>query len=63
MKPFRYFLNLFIAALIALLLFGLGGLLWFSYRQAYNYVHPRRLDPPTATCCVRTAFPIMRSNC
>jgi fermentation-respiration switch protein FrsA (DUF1100 family) len=43
----RYWLNLFGAALVALLLFGLGGLLWFSYRQAYNYVHPRRLAPPS----------------
>lgn len=42
----RYWLNLFGAALVALLLFGLGGLLLFSYRQAYHYVHPRRLPPP-----------------
>jgi fermentation-respiration switch protein FrsA (DUF1100 family) len=43
----RYWFNLFGAALAALLLFGLGGLLWFSHRQAYNYVHPRRLEPPS----------------
>lgn len=43
----RYWLNLFGTALVALLLFGLGGLLWFSHRQAFDYVHPRRLEPPT----------------
>jgi fermentation-respiration switch protein FrsA (DUF1100 family) len=43
----RYWLSLFGAALVALLLFGFGGLLWFSYRQAYDYVHPRRLEPPS----------------
>ena len=43
----RYWLKLFIATLAALLLFGLGGLLWFSHRQAYNYIHPRRLEPPS----------------
>ena len=43
----RYWLNLLGAALATLLVFGLGGLLWFSHRQAYNYVHPRRLDPPS----------------
>jgi fermentation-respiration switch protein FrsA (DUF1100 family) len=42
----RYWLNLFGAALAALLLFGLVGLLWFSYHQAFDYVHPRRLAPP-----------------
>ena len=46
---YRYWLNLFIAALAALLLFVLGGLLWFSHRQAYNYMHPRRLEPPSGT--------------
>jgi fermentation-respiration switch protein FrsA (DUF1100 family) len=45
-STFRYWLNLFGVALAALLLLGLGGLLWFSYRQAYDYVHPRRLPPP-----------------
>lgn len=44
----RYWFNLFIAALATLLLFGLGGLLWFSHRQAYNYIHPRRLEPPSS---------------
>ena len=43
----RYWLNLLGMALVALLLLGTGGLLWFSHRQAYNYVHPRRLEPPT----------------
>jgi fermentation-respiration switch protein FrsA (DUF1100 family) len=42
----RYWLNLLGAALAALLVFGLGGLLWFSYRQAHDYVHPRRLESP-----------------
>ena len=43
----RYWLNLLMATLAALLLFGLGSLLWFSHRQAYNYIHPRRLAPPS----------------
>jgi fermentation-respiration switch protein FrsA (DUF1100 family) len=43
----RYWLNLLGAALAALLVFGVGGLLWFSHRQAYDYVHPRRLEPPS----------------
>ncbi|MBN2502268.1 MAG: alpha/beta fold hydrolase [Anaerolineales bacterium] len=43
----RYWLNLFSAALVGLLLFGLGSLLWFSHRQAYNYTHPRRMEPPS----------------
>jgi fermentation-respiration switch protein FrsA (DUF1100 family) len=43
----RYWLKLFSAGLIALLLFGLGGLLWFSHRQAFDYVYPRRLKPPS----------------
>ena len=47
MKAFRYFLNLLGVALLALLFLGAGGLLWFSHRQAHNYVHPRRLAPPT----------------
>ena len=46
---FRYILNLLGAAVAALLAFGMGGLLWFSHQQAYNYVHPRRLEPPTGT--------------
>lgn len=45
--PWRYWLNLVTATLAALLLFGFSGLLWFSHRQAYDYVHPRRLEPPT----------------
>jgi fermentation-respiration switch protein FrsA (DUF1100 family) len=43
----RYWLNLFGAALATLLVFGVGCLLWFSHRQAYDYVHPRRLTPPS----------------
>jgi fermentation-respiration switch protein FrsA (DUF1100 family) len=43
----RYWLNLLGMAMAALLLFGLGGLLWFSHRQAYDYMHPRRLEPPS----------------
>ena len=46
-KILRYWLNLLGAALAVLFVFGLGGMLWFSHRQAYNYVHPRRLEPPT----------------
>ena len=57
MKTFRYFLNLFIAALTALLLFGLGGLLWFSHRQAYNYVHPRRLEPASGNLLRENGIP------
>ena len=53
----RYFLNLFVAALAALLLFGIGGTLWFSYRQAYNYVHPRRLEPPGGDLLRENAIP------
>ncbi len=52
----RYWLNLFAAALAALLLFGLGGLLWFSYRQAYNYVHPRRLEPPSGNLLIENGI-------
>ena len=43
----RYLLNLFGAVLAALFLFGLGSLLLFSHRQAYNYMHPHRLVPPS----------------
>jgi fermentation-respiration switch protein FrsA (DUF1100 family) len=43
----RYWLNLLGAALAALLLFGLGGSVWFSHRQAYNYLHPPRQDAPS----------------
>jgi uncharacterized protein len=46
-STWRYWLTLFGIALAALLLFGLGGLLWFSYRQANDYIHPRRLEPPS----------------
>ncbi len=42
----RYRLNLLGAALAALLLFSLSGLLWLSYTTAIDYVHPRRLEPP-----------------
>ena len=42
----RYWFNLLVTALVTLFLVGLSGLLWFSHRQAYNYVHPRRLQPP-----------------
>jgi len=53
----RYWLNLFLAALAALLLFGLGSLVWFSHRQAYNYVHPRRLEPPTGELLRQNGIP------
>ena len=42
----RYWLNIFGAALAALLIFGLGSLLWFSHQQAYDYMHPYHLEPP-----------------
>ena len=53
----RYWVNLFGAALAALLLLGLGGLLWFSYWQAHNYVHPRRQDPPSGTLLRQKGIP------
>jgi fermentation-respiration switch protein FrsA (DUF1100 family) len=53
----RYWLNLFSVALAALLLFGLGGLLWFSHRQAFDYVHPRRLEPPTGDLLRENGIP------
>jgi len=56
-RTWRYWLNLFGAALVALLLFGLSGLLWFSHRQAYNYVHPRRLDPPSGDLLRENGIP------
>jgi len=43
----RYCLNLLLSALIALLVFGLGGLIWFAHWRAVDYVHPRRLAPPS----------------
>ena len=45
----RYIFNLFGVALIALAVCSTGGLLWFSYQQAYNYVHPRRLEPSSSS--------------
>lgn len=45
-NTWRYRLNLLGAALAALLLFALSGLLWLSYTTAIDYVHPRRLEPP-----------------
>jgi len=33
--------------MVAFLLFGLSGLLWFSQWKAYDYVHPQRLEPPS----------------
>jgi uncharacterized protein len=42
----RYWLNLLGAAFAAVLLLGLGGLLWFAHHQALAYEHPRRLAPP-----------------
>jgi fermentation-respiration switch protein FrsA (DUF1100 family) len=53
----RYWLNLFNTALAALLLFGLGGLLWFSHRQAYDYVHPRRLEAPSGDLLRENGIP------
>ena len=56
-QSWRYWLNLFSAAVAALLLIGLSGLLWFSYRQAYNYVHPRRLDSPSGELLRQNRIP------
>jgi fermentation-respiration switch protein FrsA (DUF1100 family) len=53
----RYWLNLFSVALAALLLFGLGGLLWFSHYQAYDYVHPRRLETPSGNLLRENGIP------
>jgi len=53
----HYWLNLFGAALAALLLFGLGGLLWFSHRQAFDYVHPHRLAPPNGALLRQNGIP------
>jgi fermentation-respiration switch protein FrsA (DUF1100 family) len=53
----RYYLNLFGAALAALLFFSLGGLLWFSYHQAYDYVHPHRLAPPNGELLRQNGIP------
>jgi len=53
----RYWLNLVVVALTALLLFGLGGLLWFSHRQAYNYMQPRRLEPPSGELLRQNGIP------
>ena len=57
MKTFRYILNLLSATLVTFLLIGLGGLFWFSYRQAYNYVHPRRLEPPSGAFLRESGIP------
>lgn len=58
MRPvLRYWLNLISVSLTALLLVALGGLLWFSYRQAYDYVHPRRLAPPSGELLRQQGIP------
>lgn len=56
-RPWRYWFNLSGAALAALFLLSLGGLLWFSQRQAYDYVHPRRLEPPTGELLRENGIP------
>jgi fermentation-respiration switch protein FrsA (DUF1100 family) len=56
-RNWRYWFNLFSASVVALLLIGLGGLLWFSHRQANNYVHPHRLDPPTGELLLQNGIP------
>jgi fermentation-respiration switch protein FrsA (DUF1100 family) len=55
-----YWLNLSGVALAALLLFGLGGLLWFSHRQAMDYVHPRRLEPPSGALLRQNGIPYQK---
>ena len=41
----RYWLNLLNAALVALLILGLGGLIWFAHWRAASYVRPPRMEP------------------
>jgi len=53
----RYWLNLLGVALAVLFLVGSSGLLWFSHRQAYNYVHPRRLEPPAGELLLQNGVP------
>ena len=40
-------MNLFVIGFSGLFVFGLVGLLLLSHWQANNYVHPRRLEPPS----------------
>ena len=40
-------MNLFVIGFSGLFVFGLFGLLLLSHWQANNYVHPRRLEPPS----------------
>jgi predicted acyl esterase len=44
-------------ALTSLLLFGLGGLFWISHRQALDYVHPARLEPPKGELLRQNGIP------
>ena len=57
MKTFRYFTNLLGAALAVLLIFGFGGILWFAHRQAHDYLHPRRLKPPSCDLLRENGIP------
>lgn len=47
MKNLQYWLNLFIASVLTLLVFFSAGILWLSYTTAIDYVHPARQKPPT----------------
>lgn len=42
-RGWRYWFNLFLAALVALTIFGLGGMISLSYRQTQLYLHPARV--------------------
>ena len=53
----QYWLNLFGAALAMLLVLGISGLLWFSHRQALDYLHPRRLPPADGTTLRERGIP------
>jgi fermentation-respiration switch protein FrsA (DUF1100 family) len=46
MKPLRYILNLVGVMLVMLLVSGGSGLTWLAYKQANDYLHPRRQLPP-----------------
>ncbi len=56
-RTWHYWLNLLTAFLAVLLLFGSGSLIWFSHRQALDYVHPRRLEPPSGALLRQNGIP------
>ena len=46
MKTLRYIFNLFSVTLVMLIVLSGSGLTWLAYKQANDYMHPRRLPPP-----------------